>query len=123
MGNSLTDQTRSALYEDITFAVKQLAAKTGKMILKRGSDCLCHGTIGNLILLQRAAKARQFDNDQLNELISEMLSSSLKHGWKLGGLPDIPSNGLMMGSSGIAWGLAHLACPADTDFNPFLLGI
>lgn len=123
VGNSLTDQTRSALYEDITFAVKQLAAKTGKMILKRGSDCLCHGTIGNLILLQRAAKARQFDNDQLNELISEMLSSSLKHGWKLGGLPDIPSNGLMMGSSGIAWGLAHLACPADTDFNPFLLGI
>lgn len=119
----LDDYIQTKIADQINTALGFLEAKTSEMIANSAGDCLCHGTVGNLIILQNAAEKQLYNSTSLNNLVKDMVSHAKKDGWRLGGLPGVPSNSFMMGTPGIVWGLAHLRSPGHTPLNPLLMGI
>ena len=93
------------------------------MISAGTSDCLCHGTVGNLLILRRATIKGMYSIDEFNAILSATLSRAERDGWRFGGIPGIPSNSFMMGMPGIVWGLASLYSPVKPNFDPFILGV
>lgn len=77
------------------------------------NHCLCHGDLGNLDFLLRAARVTG-DRDlerRVYRLAGGVVDSTVVDGW-LHGLPGNPETpGLMVGLAGIGYGLARLAAP------------
>lgn len=123
VGKFLTVYDLEMLDREISFAVNKLASKTESMIQGGGSDCLCHGTLGNLLVLQQATKAGEYDEDRFESLLRSTIARAERDGWRFGGLPGLYSNGFMMGLPGIVWGLSSLQLPGLRGFDPLLLGL
>ncbi|WP_263475961.1 type 2 lanthipeptide synthetase LanM [Mobiluncus mulieris] len=119
----LSGDQRRYLDQELQYAVRKLAKKTLEMVSAGTSDCLCHGTVGNLLILQRATIKGMYSIDEFNAILSATLSRAERDGWRFGGIPGIPSNSFMMGMPGIVWGLASLYSPVKPNFDPFLLGV
>lgn len=118
MSQELLDQTRL----EINIATKLLLAETKRMLRAKHSDCLCHGTVGNILVLEFlssncAANTEDFHVD-IQELWHDLLLSRGSHGWRSGGLPGTNLMGFMMGLSGIAWGLSYFKNSISKDFSP-----
>jgi type 2 lantibiotic biosynthesis protein LanM len=73
------------------------------------NDSLCHGNLGNLLFLQKAAAIL---NDPVYQALFEARRSqvlaSLKKGWRCGTPNQLDTPGLMVGLSGIGLGLLKL---------------
>lgn len=77
------------------------------------SHCLCHGDLGNLELLVEANAlfpSRELDAE-IARLSAQTLVSVEEHGCISGHILGIESPGLMMGISGIGYGLLRLEAP------------
>jgi lantibiotic modifying enzyme len=89
---------------------------------KRSTDCLCHGTLGDVDLLLAAGSALQ--SCDLREQALARASQALRESkesisWRVPSpLPGQQSYGLMSGLAGVAYGLLRASC----DFVPSLLG-
>ena len=87
-----------------------------------GSDCLCHGELGNLEAL--LPFARLTGRAELGALVRRRASAAVRRarreGWRCGITPDWNVPGLMTGLSGIGYGLMRLYWPEDT---PSLLAL
>ncbi len=80
-----------------------------------GSDCICHGSFGNLeILLEAANYYKNTDYLQYAQNIAfELINESKRNGW-ICGIPQktlVP--GFMAGLSGIAYGLLRVCDPVN----------
>ncbi|WP_002636955.1 type 2 lanthipeptide synthetase LanM family protein [Myxococcus hansupus] len=102
------------LLDDAT--VREEVSAAVSVTLERGfgsNHGLCHGDLGNALFLLEAARALR-DDDLLHRtyrIAGGILQSLDAHG-PLHGLPgSIETPGLMVGLSGIAYGLARLAAP------------
>ena len=79
------------------------------------SDCLCHGSLGNLDICSIAA--RQFDNsgwsDATDAYALRVFRAAHARGHWRGGVPghDVGSQGLLLGTAGVGYGLLRLARP------------
>jgi type 2 lantibiotic biosynthesis protein LanM len=90
--------------EEIRIALNKTAESDFGM-----NHCLCHGDLGNLDILLYAAQ-RMDDSwwrDAGSRLASETLAGIVERGWQT----SLASAGLMVGLSGIGYGLLRLACP------------
>lgn len=75
-------------------------------------DSLCHGRIGNLVVVKMLEEAGFLQNTTREHLhASQMtsISSVTSRGPHLGGVPGAPIPDLFMGLSGIGWGIHRLA--------------
>jgi type 2 lantibiotic biosynthesis protein LanM len=74
---------------------------------------LCHGDLGNLELIRRAAKQLDEADWQRagDDLAARILEDIDTHGWRSGIGPGIDQPGLMTGLAGIGYGLLRLAAP------------
>ena len=118
MSQELLDQTRL----EINIAAKLLLTETKRMLRAKHSDCLCHGTVGNILILEFlssdfAAYTEGLHAD-IQELWHDLLLSRGSYGWRSGGLPGTNLMGFMMGLSGIAWGLSYSKNSFGKDFSP-----
>lgn len=80
-----------------------------------GSDCLCHGSFGNLEVLLEAYKYYNNNNylQYARRIASDLIAESKKNGW-ICGIPQrtlVP--GLMTGLSGVIYGLLRVHDPAN----------
>ena len=77
------------------------------------NHCLCHGDLGNLEVLDHAARADigGFTRARTRALAAEVLESIAKRGWLTGYPLGLEAPGLMMGLAGIGYGLLRLADP------------
>jgi type 2 lantibiotic biosynthesis protein LanM len=104
------EQTRqTSLLPEIERAVRLTLNSTER------SDCLCHGTLGNLDCVQRAAMIlnRQDWHDDVQSRLLDLWQRSRREGiWRCG-LPDraVSLPGLFMGLAGIGHGLLRLTHP------------
>jgi lantibiotic modifying enzyme len=77
------------------------------------NHCLCHGDLGNVELLLQAAK--RLDDPSLPSRIhrtaTNIVESIRRDGWLCGTPSGVESPGLMIGLSGIGYGLLRLAQP------------
>jgi lantibiotic modifying enzyme len=79
------------------------------------SDCLCHGTVGNLdvcqTILEASGQARVADI--MREKLSALWRTTRRRGGWRTGLPkyNIGFHGLFVGTAGIGYGLLRLAAP------------
>lgn len=78
-----------------------------------GTHCLCHGDVGNLLILQRIHCADREPEvaDRLPAVWRTLLTEGQENGWVCGVPHGIETPGLMTGIAGIAWGLARMAAP------------
>ncbi len=80
------------------------------------SDCLCHGELGNLDLLQPWPGLDP--GEDLGALArhraSAVVQRARQDGWRCGIAPDRPVPGLMTGLSGIGYGLIRIYWPQST---------
>ncbi len=80
------------------------------------SDCLCHGELGNLELLQPLPDLGP--GEDLGALARRRASAVVwrarQGGWRCGIAPDRPVPGLMTGLSGIGYGLIRIYWPQST---------
>jgi type 2 lantibiotic biosynthesis protein LanM len=79
-----------------------------------GSHCLCHGDLGNLEFLSRAAQVlgQERCHPQIERIAGAVLESISRDGWVCGTPSRVESPGLMTGLAGIGYGLLRLAAPA-----------
>lgn len=81
----------------------------------QGSDCLCHGDVGNLIIAEAVARKMSgrihSDSFTRERAWSAILARADERGWQCGIPSDVEMPGLMTGLSGIGWGLAYSADP------------
>ena len=111
----LLDMSRDLLDDDLYVStLKELQdaaaitrAFTRATIERDGSDCLCHGTIGNLLIMERLAGYDDINlsREEVDDLWRLLLKSKADLGWRSGGVPNSNSLSFMMGLPGIAWGL------------------
>lgn len=86
-----------------------------------GSDCLCHGEIGNIETLLAAGRA--LGDGALISLARNRAATAVRRArargaWRCGAAPDIPSPGLMTGLAGVGYGLLRIH---DPDRVPSIL--
>lgn len=113
--NSL-DETRQQEYGRIFDPVsKAILDEIDGSLLSTGADflgdCLCHGRLGNLVILKMLAEAgflQSGTQERLNRTVEASISSICSRGPRLGGLPGAPIPDLFMGLSGVSWGLRRL---------------
>lgn len=77
-----------------------------------GNHSLCHGDVGNLLILDAVARAPEI-RERLPRLWKAMLVGGAENGWLCGVPHGVESPGLLTGLAGIAWGLARKADPAQ----------
>jgi lantibiotic modifying enzyme len=96
------------LREDVAIAV-ETTEETGFGF----NHCLCHGDLGNLDVLDRAARAgiERITRERTRSLAAEVLESIDQRGWLTGYPLGLEAPGLMMGLAGIGYGLLRLADP------------
>lgn len=123
LGEHLNQDIAEQLNLEIAYSLEKLTEKTEFMLLSGASDCLCHGTIGNLLILQRAVKRKEYDKKKFDKLLSDTITRAECENWRLGGLPGLPSNSFMMGMPGIIWGLLALHSPQPDCIDPIFLGM
>ena len=123
IGEFSTARELDLINGEISYAVDNLAAKTSDMTQVGGSDCLCHGTIGNLLILRHAVNSGYYNEGKFETLLLSVLRRIERDGWRLGGLPGLHSNSFMMGLPGIVWGLLSLYSPNSEVLDPLLLGL
>ena len=75
-----------------------------------GNHSLCHGDVGNLLMLDAIAESSEI-RERLPRLWRAMLTDGAENGWLCGVPHGVESPGLMTGLAGIAWGLARKADP------------
>ena len=98
----------SLVREEISAAVKTtLAEGFGR------SHCLCHGDLGNLDFLLEASRATcdPILGERIPQLAGGVLASIEEHGYRCGLPIDAEPLGLMVGLTGIGYGLLRLAAP------------
>ncbi len=80
-----------------------------------GSHCLCHGDLGNLDVLLRAAEATSDPetSKMRNRLAALVVDDIEAHGYRCGTPSAVETPGLMAGLAGIGYGLLRLAAPAQ----------
>lgn len=107
------DEMTPALYSELRAArtttqetLDALIARTGDL----GNDSLCHGTVGNLLCLEAMWEALS-DRDEARTRTAPYWEYLLRRGgpWRSGARNGVVIPDLMMGLSGIAWGLAFSA--------------
>lgn len=101
---TLFDPISAVILEDIEASL----LSTGADVL---GDCLCHGRIGNLVILQLLSEASFLGHElqtRLDRAKVAAIDSLCSKGPRPGGLPGAPSPDLFMGLSGIAWGIDRL---------------
>ncbi|WP_405414246.1 type 2 lanthipeptide synthetase LanM family protein [Streptomyces rubiginosohelvolus] len=78
-----------------------------------GNHSLCHGDIGNLLIIDAATRADQEPevSGLLPKVWKTLLHEGRENGWLCGVPKGVETPGLMTGLAGIAWGLARKAAP------------
>lgn len=109
----LSEKRKNKIDEDIEIAVRTT--------LKNGfghSHCLCHGDLGNMLILKYASSELNTKNDidKRYDIYMSHLISQLKDKWECG-IPYKNSPGMMLGLSGIGFGLLSLM----NEDLPFIL--
>lgn len=113
--NSL-DEARQQKYGQIFDPVSRaILDEIDESLLSTGADflgdCLCHGRIGNLVILRMLAETgflQHGTHERLERTVEASINSIGSRGPRLGGLPGAPIPDLFMGLSGVAWGLRRL---------------
>lgn len=123
MSTFFTNDELMILDSEMHYSVAKLSVKIRDMLVSGASDCLCHGTVGNLLVLQRAVKTGEYNAGEFNSLLSAVLTRAECEGWRLGGLPGLQSASFMMGTPGIVWGLSLLHSSDTEALNPLYLGV
>lgn len=75
------------------------------------NHCLCHGALGNLEFLARAASALGEGADEVRRLAASVLASLERDGFLCGMPMGVESPSLMNGLAGIGFGLLRIAKP------------
>jgi type 2 lantibiotic biosynthesis protein LanM len=76
------------------------------------SHCLCHGGLGNLEVLLLAREALGLDlTPQIEGIVGGILADARAHGWRFGLPGRTEPPGLMVGLSGIGYGMLRAAEP------------
>ncbi|SDE49131.1 type 2 lanthipeptide synthetase LanM family protein [Glycomyces harbinensis] len=75
-----------------------------------GNHSICHGDVGNLLMLDTIATNPDV-REQLPYLWKAVLTDGAENGWLCGVPHGVETPGLMTGLAGIAWGLARKASP------------
>ncbi|QJS98749.1 type 2 lantipeptide synthetase LanM [Dolosigranulum pigrum] len=109
----LSEKRKNKIDEDIEIAVRTT--------LKNGfghSHCLCHGDLGNMLILKYASSELNTKNDidKRYDIYMSHLISQLKDKWECG-IPYKNSPGMMLWLSGIGFGLLSLM----NEDLPFIL--
>ncbi|MGW1428475.1 type 2 lanthipeptide synthetase LanM family protein [Streptomyces sp. NPDC002431] len=80
-----------------------------------GNHSLCHGDIGNLLIIDGSTRADQEPEvaDLLPRVWKTLLHEGRENGWLCGVPKGVETPGLMTGLAGIAWGLARKAAPGQ----------
>ncbi|MED7929204.1 type 2 lanthipeptide synthetase LanM family protein [Nonomuraea sp. LP-02] len=107
------------LREDIERAARAVEATwngvgTGRGV---GNHSICHGDLGNLELLFRAARTEQ-EREHVRALMAEVLVAKEHLGWRCGVPLGVETPGLMPGLAGIGHALVRSAAP---DLVPSVL--
>ena len=78
-----------------------------------GNHSLCHGDLGNLLILQRTHRLEREPEvaEVLPAVWRTLLTEGRTEGWLCGVPRGIETPGLMTGIAGVAWGLARMAAP------------
>ncbi|MDV9199902.1 type 2 lanthipeptide synthetase LanM family protein [Streptomyces sp. Wh19] len=78
-----------------------------------GNHSLCHGDIGNLLIIDESTRADQEPEvaGLLPRVWNTLLHEGRENGWLCGVPKGVETPGLMTGLAGIAWGLARKAAP------------
>lgn len=80
-----------------------------------GNHSLCHGDLGNLLILQDALTPA--DDPRMTEMLPQVWTAVLRDGTENGWISGVPKGvevpGLMCGHAGIAWALARKAAPQE----------
>ncbi|ANJ25628.1 type 2 lanthipeptide synthetase LanM family protein [Agromyces aureus] len=127
LGSGLSEPLESAVVEEIAAGVRatqeSIGVTTG-LPFGQGSDCLCHGDIGNLVIAETVARTWgeriPADREVRERAWSAILARAEERGWQCGIPSDAETPGLMTGLSGIAWGLAF---SADPEHEPNILAL
>ncbi len=78
----------------------------------RGNDSLCHGRVGNLLILDEWVRAGHADVSEARDQAASALACRLaRHASIAGTVGHIASSGLMEGMAGVGLGLLRLANP------------
>ena len=75
-------------------------------------DSLCHGKLGNTVILQHLIDRGAVDSSLqsvVDDAVGDILRTAAHRGWRSGALRGVAIPDAMMGLSGTAWGLALLA--------------
>jgi lantibiotic modifying enzyme len=87
-----------------------------------GAHCLCHGDMGNLELLIEASRLPGYEQWKGATMrhAGWSLDAARRHGWLCATPKGMETPGLMLGLSGIGYGLLRLANP---DIAPSILAL
>jgi lantibiotic modifying enzyme len=92
-----------------------VASYFGDAMTGRRTHSLCHGDVGNLLIVQD--HARRVGDDALLDRCSRvgrtLLDTAATSGWNCGVPLGVPTPGLMCGLSGIGLGLLGAAFPNE----------
>lgn len=108
-GSLLDPRVKEQLTHELSDAFSITVVHTSQMIDQQFSDCLCHGSLGNLIVLDRLLERSEFESQGplVDALWDRALTEGRLNGWKSGAIGGCNSMSFMMGIPGIAWGLAY----------------
>ncbi|CAN5852154.1 N/A [soil metagenome] len=108
---AMLDQLADAqVQEEITIALHSTMAHGFG-----GGHCLCHGDLGNVELLVKAATALDADHwlAEARRLAGSILADQAAHGWRCGVPGGVETPGLMVGLAGIGYELLRIASPTQ----------
>jgi type 2 lantibiotic biosynthesis protein LanM len=98
---------------EVRLEIAQALAATLEQDAGSGSQCLCHGSLGNLELLSRARGLPEHARlaAEVPRRAARILADIERRGWVCGLPGGVETPGLMYGLAGIGYGLLRLAAP------------
>jgi len=98
------------IWKDVEIAIKNISS-----IMKRG-DCLCHGNMGDLELLNLFSRSDKNIKKTINRKLIDIMSMHEREGrFAVRQLPEFVSVDLFTGLSGIGYGLLRLYSPTTVS--------
>ena len=114
----LSGDVRAVLTDEISAGIRATEESIQVTVgapFGQGSDCLCHGDVGNLVIAEvvsgRMGGRIPADRSTRERAWSAILARADERGWQCGIPSDVETPGLMTGLSGIGWALAYSASP------------
>lgn len=112
----LDEPERERISQQVDAALPGILQSIDPATIAQGNVSLCHGTLGNLVIVDYLCEtglAGQEAAEMVEVGLAALLDAAQSPGWALGALPGAHVPDLMMGLSGVVWGLGWLTGRCD----------